>query len=150
MISTTDPEAMTAEERRLEVAIRRERDDLGRERKRHHEELQQLVRSGKTTTDVTARIGDIHEQLSDADRRLPDLDGRIAELECQTVTQAEARAVFADFDSLWQSLTPREQARLLNLLISTVEYDGEAGTVSVTFRSTSIRSLINRKLEDAA
>ena len=132
------------------AVVRRERDDLGRERKRHHEELQQLVTSGKTTTDVTARIGDIHERLSDADRRLPDLEGRIAELECQTVTQAEARAVFADFDSLWQSLIPREQARLLTLLISTVEYDGEAGTVSVTFRSTSIRSLINRKLEDAA
>ena len=35
-------------------------------------------------------------------------------------------------------------------MISTVEYDGEAGTVSVTFLPTSIRSLINRKLEDAA
>jgi len=134
-----------------ELAVfRRERDDLGRERKRHHEELQQLVTSGKATTDVTAQIADLHARLSASDQRLPDLDSRIAELESQTVTQAEARAVFADFDSLWQSLIPREQARLLKLLISTVEYDGEAGTVSVTFRSTSIRSLIDRKEEEAA
>jgi site-specific DNA recombinase len=58
--------------------------------------------------------------------------------------------VFADFDGLWQSLIPREQARLLKLLISTVEYDGDASTVSVTFRPTSIRVLIDRKLENAA
>ena len=66
------------------------------------------------------------------------------------VTQAEARAVFADFDGLWKALVPREQSRLLKLLISTVEYDGDAGTVSVTFRATSIRPLINRKMEEAA
>jgi len=130
--------------------VRRERDDLARERKRHHKELQQLATSGKTTTDVTARIADLHERLSAADQRLPDLESRIAELECQTVSQTEARAAFADFDGLWESLIPREQARLLKLLISTVEYDGEASTVSVTFRPTSIRSLINRELEGAA
>jgi len=132
------------------VAVQRDRDDLHKERKRHHDELQRLATSGKITTDVTARIADLHERISDADRRLPELEARIAELVCQTVTQAEARAALVDFDSLWESLIPREQARLLNLLISTVEYDGEAGTVSVTFRPTSIRSLINRKLEDAA
>jgi len=132
------------------AVVQRDCDDLRQERKRDHEELQRLATCGKTTTDVTARIADLHERLSDADQRLPELDARIAELECQTVTQAEARAALADFDSLWESLIPREQARLLNLLISTVEYDGEAGTVSVTFRPTSIRSLINRKLEDAA
>jgi site-specific DNA recombinase len=132
------------------VAIQRDRDDLHQERKRHHEELQRFATNGKTTTDVTTRIADLHERLSEAERRLPELEARIAELECQTVTQAEARAALADFDALWESLIPREQARLLNLLISTVEYDGEAGTVSVTFRPTSIRSLIDRKLEDAA
>jgi site-specific DNA recombinase len=132
------------------AVVRRERDDLTRERKRHHKELQQLATSGETTSDVTARIADLHERLSTTDQRLPDLESRISDLEGQTVTQAEAHAVFADFDSLWGSLIPREQARLLKLLISTVEYDGEAGTVSVTFRPTSIRSLINREMEDAA
>ena len=132
------------------TVLRRDRDDLHQERKRHHEELQQLATSGKTTTDVTARIADLHERLSTADRRLPDLESRIAELEGQTVSQAEARAAFADFDSLWENLIPREQARLLKLLLSTVEYDGDAGTISVTFRPTSIRSLINRELEDVA
>jgi len=134
-----------------ELAImRRERDDLIREQKRHHKELQHLAASGKTTSDVTDRVADLHERLSAADQRLPDLESRIVELEGQTVSQVEASAVLTDFDSLWKTLIPREQTRLLKLLISTVEYDGKAGTVSVTFRPTSIRSLINRKTEDAA
>jgi len=106
--------------------------------------------SGETTKDVTARIATLHERLSAADQRLPSLESRIAELDNETITESEARAAFADFDSLWENLIPREQARLLRLLISAVEYDGEAGTVSVTFRPTSIRTLINRKMEAAA
>jgi len=132
------------------AAARRDRDDVRQERARHHKELQQLTTSGQTTPDATRRIADLHTRLSAADQRLPELDARIAGLEGQIVTQAEARTVFADFEGLWQALVPREQARLLKLLISTVEYDGNAGTVSVTFRPTSIRSLINRKMEEAA
>lgn len=92
---------------------------------------------------------EIHAQLLAIDRCLPDVESRIADLEDQTVTQADARSILCDFDKLWATLIPREQARLLKLLISTVEYDGEIGTVSVTFRPTSIRSLINRKEEAA-
>jgi len=129
---------------------KRGRDALRRERALHHEELQQLATSGQTSTDVTGRIAELHERLSVADQRMPGIEARVAELEAQTVTPEDARAAFADFDDFWKNLIPREQARLLKLLISTVEYDAEAGTVSVTFRPTSIRSLIDRKLEDAA
>ncbi len=132
------------------TCVRRDHADLAAERKRSHEALQTLVTVGSTATDVTARIADLHGCLLDADRRLPELAERIAEMESETVTPAEARQAFKDFDGLWGSLIPREQARLLKLLLSTVEYDGSAGTVSVTFRPTSIRSMINRKVEDAA
>jgi septal ring factor EnvC (AmiA/AmiB activator) len=102
------------------------------------------------SSETTSRIADLHERISAAERRRIELDERIAELERETVSQAEAESAFADFDTLWANLIPREQARLLSLLISTVEYDGEAGTISVTFRPTSIRALIDRQMEDAA
>ncbi|MFW6336898.1 MAG: hypothetical protein ACOC3G_07200 [Phycisphaeraceae bacterium] len=44
----------------------------------------------------------------------------------------------------------RSHETLTKLLLSKVEYDGDAGTVSVAFRPSSVRSLINRKLENAA
>lgn len=129
---------------------RRERDQLLRERGRYHEELQKHATSGKSTTDVTSRLAELHQALVTADQRLSQLESRITELESQAVTPAEARAVFAEFDGVWASLSPREQARLVKLLIQKVEYDGNASTMSVTFRPTSIRSLINRKMEEAA
>jgi len=132
------------------AGLRRERDDLRNEAKRHHAELRKLISEGNTSPDVTNRIADLHQRTTEADRRLPELEAAIANLEQETVTQAEAQAAFADFDQLWENLIPREQARLLKLLLSSVDYDGDAGTVSVTFRPTSIRSLIKRKLEEAA
>jgi site-specific DNA recombinase len=130
--------------------LRHDHDDLIRETKRHHTELRQLVAEGKTSADATSRIADLNQRITEADRRLPELGRAIAQLEAETVSPAEAQAAFTDFDGLWESLIPREQARLLKLLLATVDYDGDAGTVAVTFRPTSIRTLINRRLEEAA
>jgi len=132
------------------AVVRRERDDVRREITRDHKELQQLVVGGATAAEITRRMADLQFRLATNEQRLPGLDAQIMALEKQIVTADEARAVFADFDGLWKSLTPREQARLLKLLISTVEYDGGMSTVSVTFRPTSIRTLIDRRLENAA
>jgi site-specific DNA recombinase len=130
--------------------LRREHDELVREAKRHHTELRQLIEAGNTSTESMNRIADLNQQTAEADRRLPELEQAIAELEAESVSQAEAQKVFGDFDGLWDSLIPREQARLLKLMLTVVEYDGDAGTVAVTFRTTSIRTLITQRIEEAA
>ena len=129
-------------------ALAAERDGLRAEVDRHDRELRRLVADG--TAGGTTRIAELHERLAEAERRLPPLMASIADLERDTISRAEAEAAFADFDAVWQSLIPREQARLLKLLISTVEYDANGGTIAVTFRPTSIRALADRRLEDAA
>ncbi len=131
-------------------ALTTERKDHRRELDRHHRELRRLAADGSAATDVTARIADLLEWISEAERRLPQLDARIEALERETISRAEAEAAFADFDALWSNLIPREQARLLKLLISTVEYDAQNGSVAITFRPTSIRALLNRRMEEAA
>jgi site-specific DNA recombinase len=130
--------------------LRREHDELVREAKRHHAELRQLIEAGNTSAEAMNRIAGLNQQTAEADRRLPVLEQAIAELEAESVSQAEAQKVFGDFDGLWDSLIPREQARLLKLMLTVVEYDGDAGTVAVTFRTTSIRTLITQRLEEAA
>ena len=45
------------------------------------------------------------------------------------------------FHPLWETLTAREQARILHLLIEHVDYDGPNGTVSITFHPTGIKTL---------
>jgi len=132
------------------TALETERGELQAELRRHHQELRRLVKDGRTDREATARVADLNERIRGGDQRLRELDARIAELERDRVTRAEAEAAFADFDGLWASLSPREQARMLNLLISAVEYDAKAGNVSVTFRPTSIASLARRRTEEAA
>jgi site-specific DNA recombinase len=132
------------------LAAEQECDDLRQQHNRHEKELRSLAVNGKTDQGTTERIASLHEQLAEIGRVLPDTKARIADLKRQTVTPTEARLVFEYFDVLWSNLVPREQIRLLNLLIAKVEYDGKAGTISVTFRPTSIRTLINQKLQEAA
>ena len=132
------------------ATLTKEREELNRETARHHQALRRLATESAPISETTARIADLHDRISEAERRRPELDTRIAELERETVSRAEAEAAFADFDSIWSNMIPREQARLLNLLISSVDYDAENGSVSVTFRPTSIRALIDRRLEEAA
>ena len=42
---------------------------------------------------------------------------------------------------MWDGLKPREQARVLHLLIDHIDYDGEAGEIAITFHPTGISSL---------
>ena len=57
------------------------------------------------------------------------------------MSKAEVDSALAAFDPLWESLSPREQARMLRLLIQRVEYDGSKGTVSITFLPNGIKAL---------
>jgi site-specific DNA recombinase len=132
------------------AALTTERGALAAERQRHDRELRDLATNGASTVEVSARIAELHERIADADKRLPVLEARIAELSHESIGREEAEAAFRDFDQIWQNLIPREQARLLKLLIATVEYDAKNGSVAVTFRPTSIRALIAQRLEEAA
>jgi len=124
-----------------------ERDDLDKELKRHQREL---VRLATDPGDSTDRIAELHDRIAEGEQRLPGINARIADLEQETISPSEAHEAFEAFDTLWGNLIPREQARLLQLLISSVEYDAEHETISVTFRPTSIRALVGKSTMEAA
>jgi site-specific DNA recombinase len=82
--------------------------------------------------------------------RLTEVCERLATLRCELVDEREVVQALSLFDPVWDSLTPREQARIVRLLVERVDYDGKAGTVAVTFRSTGIKTLAQGETEDAA
>lgn len=43
-----------------------------------------------------------------------------------------------DFAPIWDTLTPQEQTRVVELLVARVDYDGKTGNVVVTFNPTGI------------
>jgi site-specific DNA recombinase len=80
-----------------------------------------------------------------------DVDPRGSKL---IVSEAEAARVRAIFDPVRDSLTPREQVRIVHLLVERADYDGAAGKVSITFHASGIRTLADdlarHNTEDAA
>ena len=51
------------------------------------------------------------------------------------------QAVLARFGPVWGNLTPAEQARLVQLLVAQVDYDGRAGNVGITFHPAGVKTL---------
>ena len=62
-------------------------------------------------------------------------------LEQEAVDAGDLAQALAVFDPVWASLAPREQARIIRLLIDRVGYDGRDATVTVAFRSLGIKAL---------
>ena len=69
------------------------------------------------------------------------MQDEIATLRRQLIDEDELTAALAQFDPVWEALSPQEQARVLNLLIERVEFDGQSGDTSITFHPTGIKSL---------
>jgi site-specific DNA recombinase len=91
---------------------------------------------GTSNGPLFARLADLQERIAGAERHLaetpPVADG---------FDDGAAGAAFAQFDGVWHALVPREQARVIALLVERVDYDGEKRTVAVTFRPNGITSL---------
>ena len=85
--------------------------------------------------------------MRNGEARLAGVKDQAARVRRGMVDEAEAAAALGRFDGVWEALTPGERARLLALLIEAVEYDGGAGSVSVTFRPAGVRTLADRVAE---
>jgi site-specific DNA recombinase len=85
--------------------------------------------------------GGLHERARAAERRATEIDEEAAALNRGRVTEEEVEGALAAFDPVWEALAPREQARVVGLLVERVDFDGPSAEVSVTFRPTGIRAL---------
>ena len=105
--------------------------------------------AARTAADA-ARLADLHERIQTRERRLSQISNEVAALRDSMVGEDEVRAALGEFDALWSVLSPREQTRVIELLIEQVRYDGEQGTVAITFRPSGIRALESELRQEAA
>ena len=115
--------------------------DLRGELKRLHRDLRRAVGE---PGDQTGRIAELNEAIASDQRSEKQLQKELESLRGQQIDPDEAKGMLVDFDEVWGNLIPREQARLLKLLIETVEYDSASQSVSVTFRPSGIKSLATK------
>ena len=94
------------------------------------------------------RLAELQDQGREVQRRFATVESELAKLESEQISDAEVKAALADFDGVWAALQPREQARVIELLVESVAWDGDAECVAITFRPTGIKTLAAR--EEAA
>ena len=132
------------------AAITVQKRDLKRELRRHHTEIRKLAVEEPSSSAAAARIADLHQRVQRCDQRAAELRDRTAELESQRIGKDDVAAAFSDFDNVWGCLSPREQAKLLKLLVARVEFDPIESTIAITFYETGIKALSESQTEEAA
>ena len=121
-----------------------------REMARLQADLARVARDAATDAHAAARLADLHEKVRACEERAAALNQKIAEASAGEVTKADVDAALGEFDGVWSRLTPREQARLMRMLVQRVDYDATKGSVSITFHPLGLRSIGQRGHEEEA
>lgn len=74
---------------------------------------------------------------------MSDVDGEWLALGDRRVDSETVVAALAEFDAVWDALTPREQSRVIEFLVESATYHAKAGSVSITFRTSG--TLLDRE-----
>ncbi|MEK6674493.1 MAG: recombinase family protein [Planctomycetota bacterium] len=112
-----------------------------REISRMHAEMAKVATDAATNGHAAARLAELHERLRQSEQHLTELHDYAERARRGLVNKEEVDSALQAFTPLWDALSPREQARVLRLLIQRVEYDGAEGRIAVTFRANGIMTL---------
>jgi site-specific DNA recombinase len=91
-----------------------------------------------------------HEELRMAEQGLTQVRERILSLQKQRIDPNEVSAALSAFDPMWEQLSPKEQERVIQVLVQRIDYDGRAETISISFHPAGIRALANESPTEAA
>jgi len=144
----TDPKLLAEVVRKARADVQeradglaQDRHELERELKRYATEVKRIVGEGGRKSTAVSRLADLQQQTTIAEQRLAEIHAQEVALEREQIDESDLGAALKTFDPIWESLSPREQARVVHLLVERVAYDGAKETVAVTFRSGGIRVL---------
>jgi site-specific DNA recombinase len=132
---------LTAERRGIERNLERWNADM-------HALVAADARNGRMPD--LSRLADLQENIRRAEQRRTAIDDEIRALDSATMSQEEVEAALTSFDAVWESLIPREQARIVQLLVERVDYDGVEGKVSITFQPAGIQTLADELSQQPA
>lgn len=137
----SDPALIAATAKAFAQQSEQRMDETRHEQRRLEAELwtsqQEMLRSAKGPADPD-RLANIHERIANARQRIEDLQQESEAIASGVAHTMEAADALQQFDSLWNSLTTREQSRILHLLLDRVDYDGRQNTVSLVFHSSDL------------
>ncbi|QEL20708.1 recombinase family protein [Limnoglobus roseus] len=109
--------------------------------------LSGLLRPGDGNEPVIRRLAELQEQIAAVEGRGRAVRDQLAAVGRNLIADDDAATALSVFDPVWEALNPREQSRVVNLLVESVGYDGGRGKVTIRFRPAGVRTLA-RELAD--
>jgi site-specific DNA recombinase len=90
----------------------------------------------------------VQERIRKAELQLVKLREQTCAVRQRRLDADEVALALNQFGPVWELMAPREQARLVQLLVEKVEYDGAKGSVAITFYPTGIKTLADELLAE--
>ncbi|WP_168565119.1 recombinase family protein [Crateriforma spongiae] len=118
-----------------------QRQQLKRQLSRDHAEVRRLSTNETISSITTIRLAELHERIERSERKLRNVGKRLQEIDSGVLCESDVDNAFADFDGLWQNLSIREQAEVLQLLIAKVEFDQSDCTIEISYHASGIAAL---------
>ena len=97
-------------------------------------------RDASSPSHRVTQLANLPDQIATTERRLTEIDSELTALRANQFNESEVTHLLAHFTQTWDALAPRYQARVIELLIERIDYRGQDGQISLTFRPSGIRS----------
>jgi site-specific DNA recombinase len=126
-----------------------ERVGLERDLLRGQSEVRKLlaeVGSGTSGSGAVTRLAELQARLGQIEQRLTRLRGQREAWQQERLDEAAATEALSALLPAWPTMTPNEQARVVRLLVSRVDYDGQHGKASITFQPLGLKTLAGERL----
>ena len=115
---------------------------LEAQKRQADKELRQLgVELRRAVGKDSDQLAAVQQRIDAAERRATEVREQLTALGASAVDEGHLAQALERFDPLWDVLKPQERVRIVQLLVERVSYDGQGGTVAVTFRATGIKTL---------
>jgi site-specific DNA recombinase len=108
------------------------------------------IGSGETSGGVVSRLAQLQHRVGQVEQRIARLRAQREVIEQERLDEAEAARALAGLDPAWETMTPQEQARVVQLLVAQVDYDGARGKVSITFHPLGLKTLAGDILDQSS
>lgn len=125
-----------------------ERDGLVKELEYWNEAIRiaaPTIKPGDPKSTSLEQLADWHESLHRAEHRHMIVASKLQALQAQTLIRDDVVNALTSFEPIWESLTVREQSRIVQLIVKQVDYDGSSGRVTITFHPDGIKTIVMEK-----
>jgi site-specific DNA recombinase len=113
-------------------------------------ELRRLASARERSQADVARMTALADEARREEERTAALRAELAEAEASVASEADVAHALAEFDALWDSMTPIEQTRLMALLVARVEFDAADSSIEIAFHATGVKAVASGRYEEAA